>query len=482
MEGGNEQHLALLLKKFNQKMYLDYVAKTEQIIKSCDDSSRFTDLEVIKTPDKAGDLAFRADFEFPIHIMLSHPICTFKSHRNYPVGNKMYIANLGLVPVFFSSVNLMSVLKLWGERATGFFNPTNTPLADSDAICWELPRASKPAQFSSMNFILQNGADPQVVDPTLTTIFEKYFRLLYWTFPHQGFSPSTHFLHGNSRISSQVKISKSLYIVEEVRNPYRFSLEGKMIEGTYVMLRGLNLDGDKFLFQSFPAVLDSELAEQVLARRNLESSFINGVVAEVSQQTANEQQFTKHSLLTVVSDYGESYYDIISALTGMIADSKFACSDSLSEIGPLEDISLQVTDAYRIIYRMLKVERSLSEDINNVFELVIDQMFPALVEDNGLLFYVHPLAWGLLKKWNLISSEKNKQKDVLLHLIRLLQISETSSSMKVYLDKSSDYFQRLAVSKRELTRSVYQLANAIRLLKVMRKIWTTSPQPSIHLP
>jgi hypothetical protein len=117
-----------------------------------------------------------------------------------------------------------------------------------------------------------------------------------------------------------------------------------------------------------------------------------------------------------------------------------------------------------------------------VFELVIDQMFPALVEDNGLLFYVHPLAWGLLKKWNLISSEKNKQKDVLLHLIRLLQISETSSSMKVYLDKSSDYFQRLAVSKRELTRSVYQLANAIRLLKVMRKIWTTSPQPSIHLP
>jgi hypothetical protein len=480
MDCANEQHLAVLLKKFSQKMYIDYILKTGQIVKSCKHSSQFTDLEVMKTPDEAGELAFRTAFNFPIYIMLSHPICKFRSHRNYPVGEKAYIANLGIVPVFFSSLNLMSVLKLWGERASGFFNPANAPLADSDSLCWELPYTSKPAEFSSMNFILQNGSDPQVVGPILTTIFEKYFRLLYWTFPHPGFSPSTHFLHGSTRISSQVKISKSLYIIEEINNPTRFLLEGKTVEGTCVTLRGLVMRGDKFFLQSFPAILDSDLDEQILTRPNLASSFINGVVAEVTQKTSYEQHFTKHSLLTVVSDYGESYFDILTALVGMIADFKFASSDSLTEIGTVANVSKMVREAYLGIDRMLKVKRSLSEVIGNPFELVIDAVFPAIVEDEENLFFIHPLAWGLLKKWNLVRSEKSEQKEILLHLRRLLQLSENSSWMKLFLDRSSDFFHRLGARKPEFTRSVFQLGNAIRLIKMMRKTWTTCWQPSTY--
>lgn len=478
MDRANEQHLALLLKKFSQKMYVDCVLKTEQIIKSCDDSSQFTQLEVIKTPDEAGDLAFRTAFDFPVYIMLSHPICKFRSHRNYPVGERVYIANLALVPVFFSSLNLMSVLKLWGERATGFFNPANSPLADSSALCWELPYASKPAEFSSMNFILQNGSDPQVVDPILTTIFEKYFQLLYWTFPHPGFSPSTHFLHGRTRISSQVKISKSLYIIEEINKTTRFFLEGKIIEGTNVTLRGLIMKDNRFFFQSFRAILDSDLAQQILTRPNLASSFINGVVAEVTQM--HDEQHFKHSILTVIADYDyvESYYDILTALIGMMVDFKFANSDSLAEIETVADISSQVREAYLNIHRMLKVERSLSEVISNPFEFAINELFPAVVQDEGKLFYIHPLAWGLLKRWKLVRSDKSQQKEILLNLIRLLQLSENSSSMKLYLNRSSDYFQRLGVNKREFTRSVFHLGNAIRLLKTMRKTWTTSWQPS----
>jgi len=473
MDGANEQHLAVLLKKFNQKMYLDYVLKTEQIVKSCKDSSRFTRLDVMKTPDEAGNLAFRAAFHFPIYIMLSHPICKFRSHRNYPVGERFF-ANLGLVPVFFSSLNLMSVLKLWGERATGFFNPVNTPLADSNALCWELPCASKPAEFSSMNFILQNESDPQPVDPTLTAYFEKYFRLLYWTFPLPGFSPSTHFLHGRARISSQVKISKSLYIIEEINRPGRFFLEGKVIDGTNVTLRGLIMKDNRFFFQSFPAILDSDLAEQILPRPNLASSFINGVVAEVTQ-THDEQHF-RNSILTVIADYDyvESYHDILTALIGMMVDFKFANSDSLAEIGTVADISSQVREAYLNIHRMLKVERSLSEVISNPFEFAINELFPAVVQDEGKLFYIHPLAWGLLKRWNLVRSEKSEQKEILLHLIRLLQLSENVSGIKFLLDGNLLYFQRLGVDRHKFARSVFQLGDAIRLLKMMRKTWTTS--------
>ena len=77
MEGGNEQHLAILLRKFNEKMYLDCVLKTQDIIQS-EPAIQARGLEVIKTPDKAGDLAFRTSFDFPLYIMLSHPICKFE--------------------------------------------------------------------------------------------------------------------------------------------------------------------------------------------------------------------------------------------------------------------------------------------------------------------------------------------------------------------------------------------------------------------
>ena len=238
------------------------------------------------------------------------------------------------------------------------------------------------------------------------------------------------------------------------------------------------MKGEKFFFQSFPAILDSDLAEQILPRPNLASSFINGVVAEVIQ-THDERRF-QHSLLTVIADYDyvESYYDILEALIGMIVDFRFANSDSLTEIGSVADISLRVREAYLSIHRMLEVKRSLSEVISNPFEFAIDAMFPAVVEDDGKLFYIHPLAWGLLKRWKLVRSDKSEQKEILLHLIRLLQLSENSSGMKLYIDKSSDYFQRLGVDKHKFTRSVFQLGNAIRLLKTMRRTWTTSWQPS----
>jgi hypothetical protein len=101
---------------------------------------------------------------------------------------------------------------------------------------------------------------------------------------------------------------------------------------------------------------------------------------------------------------------------------------------------------------------------------------------DGKLFYIHPLAWGLLKRWKLVRSDKNEQKEILRHFIRLLQLSGNISGIKLYIDKSADYFQRLGVNKREFTRSVFRLGDAIRLLKMMRKTWTTSTyeQPSSY--
>ena len=60
------------------------------------------------------------------------------------------------------------------------------------------------------------------------------------------------------------------------------------------------MDNGKFFFQTFPAMLDSELVEEVLSKPNLGSSFINGVVAQVTQNLSWEDRLKKRSLLTVI--------------------------------------------------------------------------------------------------------------------------------------------------------------------------------------
>lgn len=464
----NEQHLAGLLRDFNRATYLDYVIKTKRIVSTCNEQPGYPTISEIKTADMGGDLAFRTASSFPVYIMLSHPICRFRSHRNYPIRENFYIANLGLVPVFFSSMNTMSVLKLWGERATGFFNPTNSPLMDSSTVCWELPQVSRPAEYSSMNFIVQNGADPQHAEPYLAEIFEKYFKIGYWNFPKVGFSPSTHFLHGRTAISSQVKIWKSLFIAREIGNSEKIQVEGKTIEGIWLRLQGLAVERGQYFFKNTEVLVDIDLASQMLPRENLGASFINGIVAEVRQREG--PTIRRRSLMEIVADYGESYYDILTALIGILADAKYSEGKSIVDIGTLENLREQVHDLYVTLYRHLRVQPSLSEHLSNVFDVALRYVFPVLVIDGPNVLYVHPLVWSLLKKWDLIRKDQVLQTEILLHLLRLLKLSENEPFMKLFLDENADYFAEFGLKKSDLLRSVFELAKEIRLCKMTKEV------------
>ena len=464
-DAGNEQHLAKLLQTFNRSMYLSYASKTEKIISTCAENSQYSQVNKIRTPDWGGNLAFRISFNYPVYITLSHPICRFRSHRNYPVRERTFIANLGLVPVFFSSLNIMTVLKLWGDRAESFFNPVNSPLADTEIRCWELPESSRSPDYSSMNFILQNLSEPEEADRKITEIYEKYFRLGYWAFPKPGFSPSTHFLHGRASISSQVKISKSLYVVKEIGRAQKFEMEGQIIEAIQVTLGGLaEKDGDYF-FANFPAFIDMELAEKMLSRDNLETSFINGIVAEIISSTA-----PRLSIMTIIADYGESYFDILSSLIGIVADKKYSSNDSISYIGKVDEIRESVFNLYLDIYRKLKVQRTLSEMVSNSFDIALNTMFPILSTEDPKVMMIHPIIWGFLKKWNLVDNDDKEQKEILLHLLNLMELSNTTGFSKIFLNDDAEFFSKKGINKFNFVRGALHLAKDIQLCKMMKKV------------
>lgn len=463
-DAGNEQHLAKLLQSFNRNMYLNYAQKTESIISTCKEDSHYSPVNMIKTPDGGGNLAFRISFNYPVYIMLSHPICRFRSHRNYPVRERLFIANLGLVPVFFSSLNVMSVLKLWGDRAETFFNPVNTPLSDSETVCWELPESSKPSDYSSMNFILQNNSEPEEADGKIAEIYEKYFRLAYWAFPKRGFSPSSHFLHGRGRISSQVKVAKSLYVIEEIGKLQTFLMEGKTIDAVSVVMRGLAENNGEYFFSSFPAFLDMELADKMISKTDLKTTFINGIVTEITSADHN-----KISLMTVMAEQGESYYDLLGALIGIVADKKFSSLDSVGSIGTVDELREDVFNLYLDICRKLNITRTLSEAISNSFDIALQTaMFPVLIISDHKVIFIHSLTWGFLKKWNLLSKNDVEQKEILINLIKIMELCESGTS-RIFLDDSAEYFSKRGIHKFNFIKGVVHLVKDIQLCKMMKK-------------
>jgi len=470
-DAGNEQHLALLLNSFNKNLYLDYIYKTHRIISICGSDSAYSTIHKIRTADGGGDLAFKVSFEFPVFITLSHPICRFKSHRNYPIREGLFIANLGLVPVFFSSLNFMTVLKLWGERAESFFNPSNTPLAQSETRCWELPEATRPSEYSSMNFILQNNSEPEEAENRISEIYEKYFRLGYWAFPRRGFSPSTHFLHGRTRISSQVKISKSLYVIKEIENtPKKFQMEGKEVQAVGVKLAGLSEKDGNYFFSYFPAFIDGDIAEKI-PRENLGTSFVNGVVAEVTQYRK-----PKLSIMTIIADYGESYYDILSSLIGITADRKYSMNETVADIGNVGELREDVFNLYLDIYDKLKVSRTLSDTVSNSFDIALKSMFPIIVEEDQKLMMIHPLVWGFLKKWGLIGKDDSERKEILVNLVKQMDLSKERGFSKIFLSESAEFFAKLGVKKAPFVKAVARLSKDIRLCKMLRKVLEVSEE------
>ena len=252
-----------------------------------------------------------------------------------------FTAHLGLVPVFFSSLNQMTVLKLWGNRTSEFFNPSNEPLHESDIVCWEFLGADIPIEYSSLNFIEQNRSRPEDAGLYLTGVFDKYFRLIYWLFPRHGFSPSTHFMYGRDHISSVVKVSKSLFVVEKIENPQSLSIEGSYIETRQILVRGLNEQNGRFFFEYFSALMDRDLADEIMLRNNPESSFINGILVDLTQTGGR-----RNSIITLRADYALSTYDIVQSLIGIVSTNRYRVSSDLADIGDIDDIREGVANLF----------------------------------------------------------------------------------------------------------------------------------------
>ncbi len=148
--------------------------------------------------------------------------------------------------------------------------------------------------------------------------------------------------------------------------------------------------------------MDRDLADEIMLRNNPESSFINGILVELTQTGGR-----RNSIITLRAEYALSTYDIIQYLIGIVSTNRYRVSSDLADIGDIDDIREGVASLFYEIKRDILMPSTISDTINDLFGICLSQMFPVLLIDCRRVKMVHPLMWGCLKKMESIKRGHN---------------------------------------------------------------------------
>lgn len=205
-----ENHLLYLLKDFDTTLALNYLQKVKTTDELVEERGVSGILNPIMDEMLVDPIGFRLAFREPAFVLLSHPICRLRKKVPYPKQiewERFFVAHLGMVPIYLVNLNVITVLKLWGDDSSLVVSKPFEEELDKGDMLLELTPSARPAEFSSMNFVLQYGARLNKAPDELLEPFQKYYRYLFWALPGKGYTFSSHFLHRRAKITSFMKKS-----------------------------------------------------------------------------------------------------------------------------------------------------------------------------------------------------------------------------------------------------------------------------------
>ncbi len=242
-------------------------------------------------------------------------------------------------------------------------------------------------------------------------------------------------------------------------------IECREIQTRQVTVKALGEKNGAYFFTRFSALMDSDLANEIMSNNNLETAFINGTVSEIRQTGGR-----RYSLLTVKADYALSRYDVIQCLIGMVAGRRFEANETLADVGTVNEIRAEVGNILHDIEKEMKIPFTLADLMENLFETCLSHMFPVLLRDNDRIKLIHPSVWGFLTHWNLLEKEdKGKQASILFNMLRILESKK--NHMGLYLSEECDAFHKLGIDKNEILRSLSTLKKFIGTSKEIDRIF-----------
>lgn len=422
--------------------------------------------------DEVGPLFFRLDLDLPALFILSEPLSRFQAHKRYVVPidtERSFYADLGIIPVYFANLNRISCVKLWGGQASNFFAPYSQPFRREEDVTWRLdPVADDPAQLSSMNFILKHKATENEVHDPIRSVLSDYFKYAFWSFPRPGFACCAHIIHSRENINHVLKVAKSIYVIKRVHEPRAEWL------APYYSAWVQRIEFEVFDRRGQPRTLWAYMARDVVKKiesetgsRNSENVLINGLIYEFKDKAHPSGGLR---LLSVVADFLPSDVELFKTLAGLSAAERFYLNhETFGQIGSVDELRSEVDRRYRPFLRRTAFSTSFFDRLGSPTKYIVDELYPIVVQYEGLAFFVHPVILSALMELDKADIIEGKDVSALVKFIRLLQKcgSERGELLTLRFTDEAQYFKDLGVDFSDLRRVLLSAMRAIRISKLL---------------
>ncbi len=422
--------------------------------------------------DAFGPLFFRLDLDLPSLFILSEPLSRFKAYKRYIVpidSERSFYADLGIIPVYFANLNRVSCVNLWGSQAFGFFAPYSQPLRGDEDVIWRLdPVADNPAQLSSMNFILKQGATENEAHDVIKAALSDYFRYAFWSFPRPGFACCAHIIHSRENINHILKVAKSVYVIKDIHEPHVEWLAPYYNAWVQrVELEVYNRSGGSKAFWAYMAKDVVQKIESERRSRKPSDILINGLIYGFKDKVQRPTGGLR--LLSVVADFLPTDVELFKTLAGLSASERFCNTGTLGSVGYISELSAEVSRRYRPFVRRASYEASFFDILGSPIEYIIDELYPMLVHEQGQVFFVHPIILSALLELNQESIIEDRDTSALVKFIRLLEKcrSEGQELWTLRFTDEAEYFKKRGVDFSDLRRVSLSALRGIQLSKLM---------------
>lgn len=465
-----ENRLINVLTNFDKRLslsYLDRMSRFNDLIENADIN---TSIQWIEDKSLAKPIAIRTKFSERLFVMLSHPICRMHMKIHYPIEfrwERFFVTQLGLLPVYSPSLNSITLVKFWADAAEQSTAQALSMILNRGSVFMELRPSSRPVQYSTMNFLLTYGSDLYQVPKNVEELLRKYLVYSFWLDPRPGFSFSSHFLHTRGSIRYFLKVSKSLCLIDEFGRQKKLNISGRNIKVDRIKARVLVKRNGRFYFQPVRAFLPVDVTLELKSHSDIKKTFLNAMLMEVRDKT------NVIELLSVLVDIGASYYELVQTTIAYVLMAHYNSTDNFAYMCNINELRSNFKDMLLQVGRHVKLPFTVSDLIENVFDLAQRSLHPMIVISKDEIYYLHPLLIGFLCDKNRLDLASRNQTESMVLLLKFLEkIRKNVHHMELYLDESLELFR--GYSKNDMITELVSITRKIRFFKLLREAFMHS--------
>jgi hypothetical protein len=457
-----ENRLMSLLKDFDSQLFFDYLVKIRNLRECLEKEHLDLYFESIYDQTLSEPIAFRLKLSDPVLLMLSHPLCRLHARILYPIEydwERFWVTKLGILPVYFINLNKISVIKFWGEEAYQASTDALNLLPVQEGTFLQVVPGARGIDYSTMNFIIHFGSPLIVAPPVMNDFLRNYLKYAYWNNPKRGFSCCPHFFHTRNSIKYFLKVAKTICLIDEVNGTVYIHVLDKVIKAKKTRIKILVTKDNQFLFTKVFAYIPEDVLIQ-LEKEELKQRFLNAIILEVREKDHSFE------LLSVVSDIGRSYYDLVQTLTSYILISTYYKNNSVSISCNMEELKRKFSGMLNQVIKHVRLPYTISDAIENVFEIAMAQHEPLFIVDNDIIRFLHPLALIYLFRTGRFELTSSSNRAKLIRFLDYLEAIRTSSRrIQLYIDERLD--EIALMNKKQVLEELIRLTHTILISKLL---------------